>query len=119
VLDWLRLEYEVEKPGQKLLNMAALDAKALAAEVKKARGRKKPLSVAGLQALKAEHARSVAPLQALAADARQLESRVAELVNEAYGLTPEEVDLMWRTAPPRMSDAAPAADGNEVRRVRE
>jgi len=24
------------------------------------------------------------------------------MVNEAYGLTPEEVDLMWRTAPPRM-----------------
>ncbi len=115
VLDWLRLEYEVEKPGQKLLNVAALDADALAAEVKKARGRKKPLSVAGLQALKAEHGRSVVPLQALAAEARQLEARVAELVNAAYSLTPEEVALLWRTAPPRMPGAAPAAEGNEAR----
>jgi hypothetical protein len=24
------------------------------------------------------------------------------LVNQAYGLTADEVELMWRTAPPRM-----------------
>jgi hypothetical protein len=34
--------------------------------------------------------------------ARQLEVRVAELVNRAYGLMPDEVALMWKTAPPRM-----------------
>jgi hypothetical protein len=33
---------------------------------------------------------------------------VSDLVNEAYGLTPEEVALMWETAPPRMPLAAPA-----------
>jgi hypothetical protein len=27
---------------------------------------------------------------------------VAARVNEAYGLTAEEVALLWRTAPPRM-----------------
>jgi hypothetical protein len=48
------------------------------------------------------------PLQARAAEARQLEQRVAQLVNEAYGLTAEEVDLMWRTAPPRMPGERPA-----------
>jgi len=42
------------------------------------------------------------PDSALGAEARQLERRVAELVNDAYGLTAEEVALMWRTAPPRM-----------------
>jgi hypothetical protein len=31
-----------------------------------------------------------------------LEQRLSDCVNEAYGLTPEEVALMWRTAPPRM-----------------
>ena len=25
------------------------------------------------------------------------------LVNQAYALTPAEIDLMWQTAPPRMS----------------
>jgi len=67
----------------------------------------KPLSVAQVKALKDAHARSVTPLQALAAEARQLERRVAELVNAAYGLTAEEVALMWRTAPPRMPGEAP------------
>ena len=32
----------------------------------------------------------------------RLEGRLAELVNAAYGLTPDEVALLWRTAPPRM-----------------
>ena len=34
--------------------------------------------------------------------AHVLEGCLAELVNTAYGLTPEEVALLWRTAPPRM-----------------
>jgi len=75
--------------------------------VQKDRGKKQPLSVAQVKALKAEHARSVTPLQALAAEARQLERRVADLVNAAYGLTAEEVALMWRTAPPRMPGERP------------
>ena len=33
----------------------------------------------------------------------------ADLVNAAYGLTPEEVALMWGTAPPRMPGEPPAA----------
>ena len=42
------------------------------------------------------------------AEGADLERRLADLVNEAYGLTPEEVDLMWRTAPPRMPIDRPA-----------
>ena len=88
--------------------MAALDPATLAAEVKKARGKKNPLSVAQVKALKDEHARTLAPLQALATEVREGERRIAELVNAAYGLTPEEVALMWQTAPPRMPGEAPA-----------
>jgi hypothetical protein len=84
-----------------------LSADALVAEVKKARGRKQPLTVAEVKALRDEHSRSVVPLQSLAAEARRLESQIAELVNAAYGLTPEEVALMWRTAPPRMPGERP------------
>ncbi len=107
VLDWLRAEFVVEKPSQKLQNLAALDTDTLVAEVKKARGKQKPLTVAGLKALKEEHTRSIAPLQALAGEARRLEEQVAELVNDAYGLTAEEIALMWRTAPPRMPGESP------------
>ena len=102
VLDWLRVEYAVDKPSQKLQDVSALTPDALVDEVKKARGKKKPLTVAGLKTLREEHGRSIVPLQTLAAEARTLERQVADLVNAAYGLTPEEVALMWKTAPPRM-----------------
>jgi hypothetical protein len=107
ILDWLKAEFGVEKPSQKLQDVTTLDEDGLAAEVTKARGKKRPLSVAQVKALRDEYARRVTPLQALAPEARQLERRVAELVNAAYGLTAEEVALMWRTAPPRMPGAPP------------
>jgi hypothetical protein len=110
VLDRLKVDFDIDKPSQKLQDVPSLDADTLSAEVQKLRGRRKPLSAAQLNALKAMHARSVTPLQALAAEARQLEHRVAGLVNAAYGLTPEEVALMWRTAPPRMPGEAPISD---------
>ena len=31
-----------------------------------------------------------------------LERQLSDLVNEAYGLTPDEVNLLWDTAAPRM-----------------
>jgi hypothetical protein len=109
ILDWLRVEFGVEKPSQKLQDVASLDADSLIGQVKKARGKAKGLSVAEVKRLREEHANSVAPLQALAAEARQLESTVADLVNRAYGLTPAEVKLVWDTAPPRMPGLRPTA----------
>jgi hypothetical protein len=109
MLDWVCQKFAVEKPSQKLQDVAALDENAFVAEVQKARGKKQPLSVAQVKALKDEHLRNVRPLQALAAEARQLERRVADLVNAAYGLTPDEVALMWQTAPPRMPGEPPGS----------
>ena len=102
MLDWLCLEFAIDRPSQKLQDVAHLDADALAAEVKKTRGRSKPLSVADVKRLKTEPAASVVPLQTLASEAQTLETRVSDLVNAAYGLTPDEIALMWQTAPPRM-----------------
>ena len=102
VLDWLRLEFGIDKPSQKLQALTPLDADGLIGEVKKLRGRQKPLTVADMKRLKEEHSASVAPLQALEREAEGLERQVSDLVNEAFGLTPEDVRLMWETAPPRM-----------------
>ena len=33
---------------------------------------------------------------------KEMERRLSDLVNRAYGLTPEEIELLWNTAPPRM-----------------
>jgi len=101
-LDWLHIEYAIDKPTQKLANVLELDADGLIAEVKKIRGRRKPLTVAGLKHLRDEHAKAIAPARTQAAEALRLERELGNLVNEAYGLTPDEVALMWKTAPPRM-----------------
>ncbi|MBX7104513.1 MAG: N-6 DNA methylase [Gemmataceae bacterium] len=106
-LDWLRHEFEVEKPTQRLADVVALDADGFIGEVRKVRGKQKPLTVAGIKRLKDEHAKTVEPLRTAAAEAAALERRVADLVNEAYGLTPDEVALMWKTAPPRMPVGPP------------
>jgi len=102
VLDWLKVEHEIAEPSTKLQNPIAFNSDGLIAEVRKVRGKKKPLSLAALRSLREEHARTIEPAQALAAEARGLERRISDLVNEAYGLTPDEIRLMWETAPPRM-----------------
>jgi len=87
--------------------LTALDADGLIGEVKKLRGKKAPLTVADMKRLKQEHATSIVPLQTLEREADGLERQVSDLVNEAFGLTPEDVRLMWETAPPRMPLTAP------------
>ena len=70
--------------------------------MKRIRGKKLPLTAAGIQALRAEYTRSVEPARALVAETSKLERTLSDLVNQAYGLTPAEIDLMWQTAPPRI-----------------
>ena len=107
VLDWLRVEYAIEKPSQKLAALTDLDSDAFIAEVKRIRGKKLPLTAASLAVLREEYTRSIDPARALAAETLQLERTLSDLINQAYGLTPEEVQLMWDTAPPRMPFAGP------------
>ena len=56
----------------------------------------------GLRSLRDEYARTIEPARQLVGDALTLERQLSDLVNEAYGLTPDEVNLLWDTAPPRM-----------------
>jgi hypothetical protein len=102
LLDWLRVEYAIEKPGNKLQAASELDSDTLVAEVKRIRGKKLPLTAAGVQGLREESTRTIGPARVLAAEALKLERALSDLVNQAYGLTPEEIQLMWKTAPPRM-----------------
>jgi hypothetical protein len=102
LLDWLRVEYAIEKPTNKLQNLTTLDSNSFIAEVKNIRGKKLPLTAAGLQALRQEYTNTIEPARTLATEALKLEREINDLVNQAYGLTPEEIDLMWKTAPPRM-----------------
>jgi hypothetical protein len=60
------------------------------------------LTPATLKALRAGYSEQAAPVQQRAAEGLGLERRLAALVNAAYGLTPDDVELLWRSAPPRM-----------------
>jgi hypothetical protein len=37
-----------------------------------------------------------------------LERTLSDLINQAYGLTTVEIELLWKTAPPRMPMPPPA-----------
>ena len=77
-------------------------------EVKRIWGKKLPLTAAGVHALRAEYTRTIEPARALVAETLNLERTLSDLVNQAYGLTPAEIGLMWQTAPPRMPIPPPA-----------
>jgi len=102
LLDWLRVEYAIEKPSNKLLAATELDSDTWVGEVKRIRGKKLPLTAAGVHALRDEYTRTNEPARALAAESLALERTLSDLVNRAYALTPAEIALMWQTAPPRM-----------------
>lgn len=48
------------------------------------------------------HAEYVALVRGIDREMGTLERRLSDLVNTAYGLSAAEIDLMWKTAPPRM-----------------
>jgi len=102
LIDWLKVEFGIAKPSKKLQDPVGLDSDSFVAEVKKLRGRAKPLTAAALKALRDEDSQTLAPARILAAEAMALENQLSDLVNAAYGLTPDEIQLMWKTAPPRM-----------------
>lgn len=102
-LDWLRVEFGVEKPGQKLEAFAALEADAFVEEVRKRRPKGEGrLTPASLRDLRSGYEEGAAPIREARVEAAKLEGRLSDLVNEAYGLTEEEIRLLWNTAPPRM-----------------
>ena len=75
----------MKKPSNRLLAVAELDS----------------LTAAGVRTLRAEYTRTI-ELARATAETLKLERTLSDLVNQAYGLTPAEIDLIWKTAPPRM-----------------
>lgn len=103
VLDALRMQYDVAEPGNKLHDFATLDSDAFIKEVMKRRPKAAgKLKTSDMKSLREMYGDEALPIQARRREALILERRLGNLVNEAYGLTPEEVALLWSTAPPRM-----------------
>jgi len=107
--DWLAVTWELPKPPGALIEPFALSADAFAQALRAALpARRRTLSAAAVAAIRAEHAETVAPVAVRLAEASRQENELSRLVNQAYGLTPEDERLMWATAPPRMPIAPPS-----------
>jgi hypothetical protein len=103
VLDSLRMQYGVDAPGNKLSDFATLDTDAFLKEVLKRRPKAAgTLKASDMKSLREMYGDDALPMQARRREALVLERQLSNLVNDAYGLTPEDVALLWSTAPPRM-----------------
>jgi hypothetical protein len=103
VLDVLRLEYEVEKPGQALTDFAALGSDAFLLKVKKRRRQGgKPLTPATLSALRQLYQAEFPSLLQQQAQVLAHEQTITSQVHAAYQLTPDELLLLRESQPPRM-----------------
>lgn len=102
VIDWLRTEFEIVSVSQKLEDFAMLDETSFINEVRKRRDSSSHLSPASLRALRETFNTYSSRIQAMEREILGLEQQITDMVNEAFSLTAEDIELMWRTAPPRM-----------------
>ena len=103
VLDSIRVQYDVEKTGNKLADFSSLDNDEFVREVNKRRSKKSPrLSPAGLKELRDLYEAEVPALVDKRARILSHERVIAEAVHDAFGLSREDLDLIRATQPPRM-----------------
>ncbi len=100
--EWLRYEWGLSDLNRILQNPTALDGDAFLKAVREALPKKRMITAAEIAELSREHSVTIGPARRARGETLALEKRLSELVNDAYGLTPEENDLVWETAPPRM-----------------
>lgn len=102
IRDWVATEFGTLGGKAGLGTPERLDLERFVEAVKANLPRGRRLTAADQAELRREYAATVEPARIVGSEIFNLERQVSHLVNEAYGLTPEEVDLLWRTAPPRM-----------------
>ncbi len=100
--DWLTVDFGVQRPTVMLAEASKLNADAFVAAVRAARPKKQGISPTELKKLRDAFAEIAEPARAARDQVLTHERRLSDIVNQAYGLTPEDIALMWRTAPPRM-----------------
>jgi hypothetical protein len=113
IFDWLRHEFGIDRPNRALAEPHRLHADGFVSAVRAALPKSRKWSAAEIARLKQGYMDTLTPARDAAANILALERKLSDLVNAAYGLTPEEVALMWRTAPPRM----PLDPAEELRRI--
>ncbi len=102
VFNWLKIDQGIQKLGQKLENFANLSSEEFIEEVKKRKPKGSGFPPKTLKALQDVYQDYVPILQNHQTMILTLEKQVSHLINQAYQLTPEDIELLWQTAPPRM-----------------
>jgi hypothetical protein len=100
--DWLRHEFGLEKVLRSIEEPRKLNCDRFVETVRGAFPKSRKWSAGEIGRIKQGFADTLIPAREAAAEILAIERRLSDLVNTAYGLTPDEVSLMWRTAPPRM-----------------
>ena len=103
--DWLRHEVGLPKLTVSLAEASRLDSDGFVTAVRAALPKRAGLTPSRLQQIRAAFADTAELARAARNAALNDERALSNIVNRAYGLTPEDVALMWRTAPPRMPTA--------------
>lgn len=102
ISSWLRHEFGIKDCNSALANATKLVSGEFVQAVRTHLPKKRKLTAAEVTELEREHGATLEPARRLREEVFATEQLLSTIVNEAYGLSSEEVQLMWRTAPPRM-----------------
>lgn len=107
IADWIAHTFDPKTIPPTLREASKLDSDGFVAAVRAALPKRQGLTPTQLRQLRDAFAESTEPARAARNELMAHERKLAAMVERAYGLTDEEVALMWRTAPPRMPLAPP------------
>jgi hypothetical protein len=105
--DWLGQFWDLRSVPTTLRQVSLLDSDGFVAAVRAALPRRQSLTPTQLRQLRDAFAETAEPARTARGELLAHERALAAKVERAYGLTEEEVALMWRTAPPRMPLTSP------------
>lgn len=100
--DWLGQFWDFRSLPTALRQASLLDSDGFVAAVRAALPRRQSLTPTQLRQLRDAFAETAEPARSARGELLAHERALSAMVERAYGLTVEEVALMWRTAPPRM-----------------
>jgi hypothetical protein len=100
--DWLGQFWDFRSLPTALRQASVLDSDSFVAAVRAALPRRQSLTPTQLRQLRDAFTETAEPARTARGELLAHERALAAMVERAYGLTDEEVALMWRTAPPRM-----------------
>ena len=99
---WLREEIGIAKLGKTLAEADRLSIDELIKAIAQALPKNRKPSEPQIAHVRKKYSELLLPTRKARSEVITLEQRLSDLVSSAYGLTHDEMRLMWSTAPPRM-----------------